>query len=121
MTAQNESDPERGLLRYHVGQSLTKSGFEDVLVLSHEAADTVLTSDRREIIETLDSHEVASHHELADLLGREPDSVNDDLQLLVAENVVHYRETSPAKRPELTHETIICEPVVAPDGISTNA
>lgn len=107
------SDPTREFTRHKVGEVLTKGGFEDVLVLSHEAADRVLTQARREIIQTLASHDVSSLGELARKLDRDPGNMSRDIDILVAENVVRCEPEGKSKRPELKHDTIIQEPVVA--------
>lgn len=109
----DEADPDRVLCRHKVGEALAKAGFGDVLVLSHEGADEVLTPARREIIEALSSHEVSSIRELAEVLDRDPGNLTRDLKILVAENVLRYVDEGRSKRPELKYDTVIAEPVVA--------
>lgn len=113
--ADAEAARERVLLRDHVGGALSSAGFGDVLVLSHEQADRVLTPARREIIEVLSTTPVGSLRDLADRLDRDPGNLSRDLQVLVAENVVRYVQDGRAKRPELKHQTIVQEPLVAVD------
>lgn len=110
-----ESGSERVLTRHTVGESLAKAGFGDVFVLSHEAADRVLTPARREIIEVLATNEVSSLRELAKLVDRNPGNLSRDMEVLAAENIIRYAKDGKAKRPELKHETIISEPLVATD------
>lgn len=109
----DESAPERVTVRYKAGEALSKAGFGDVLVLSHEQADSVLTPARRQIIEALSATDVSSVRDLAETLDRDPGNLARDLQVLVAENVVRYVEQGRAKRPELIHDTIVSEPIIA--------
>lgn len=108
-----EQEPTKSFTRHKVGESLTKAGFGDVLVLSHEAADRVLTPARREIIHTLSNHDVSSLRELAEFVDRNPGNLSRDMTVLVAEDIVRYESEGKAKRPELKHDTIIQEPLVA--------
>jgi len=122
--ASSETDepvPERAYARYEMGQALSESEFGDVLVLSHEAADRALTPRRREIIETLATCDVTSVRDLADRSGRDPGNLSRDLQVLVAENVIRHVEDGRAKRPELKHDTIVVEPIVASPDSSPEA
>lgn len=118
MSIENEegSGPKAALLRHKAGEALSKAGFGDVLVLSHDAADRVMTPTRREIIEVLAEHEVDSMRQLGELLDRDPGNLSRDLKVLVAENIVRYESDGKAKKPELKHDTIIQEPLVASDG-----
>jgi predicted transcriptional regulator len=114
-TTASESDPTRALTRHKAGEALAKAGFGDVQVLSHEQADQVLTPARRAIIDTLATHDVSSLRDLATHLDRDPGNLSRDMKVLVAENVIRYEEDGKAKRPELKHDTIITEPLVATD------
>jgi predicted transcriptional regulator len=107
-----ESAHRRVFTRHKVGEALSKAGFDDVIVLSHEAADRVLTPARREIIVTLDAHDVGSLRELAGIVGRDPGNLSRDMQILVEEDIVRYVGNGSSKRPELKHDTIISEPVM---------
>lgn len=120
----SESDPTRAFTRHKAGEALAKAGFGDVLVLSHEQADQVLTPARRAVIDTLATQEVSSLRDLANHLDRNPGNLSRDMQVLVAENIIRYEENGKAKRPELKHDTIITEPLVAtedpvPESISS--
>jgi predicted transcriptional regulator len=108
----DESNPSRVFTRHKIGEAASKAGFGDVLVLSHESADTALTPTRREIIDTLSAHDVSSVRELADVVGRNPGNLSRDLKVLVAENIIRYVDDGSAKRPELKHDTIVVEPLV---------
>lgn len=101
------------LIRHSVGEALAKAGFGDVYVLSRDAAETVLTPQRCEIIDVLAANEVSSRQELAELVNRTPEELNRDMKVLVAENIIRYEEDGKSKRPELKHDTIITEPVYA--------
>ena len=107
------SDSKEAFTRHKVGEALSKDGFGDVLVLSHDAADRVLTPARREIIETLASHDVSSLRQLGEIVNRNPGNLSRDMKVLVAENVVRYESEGKSKRPELKHDTIIQEPLLA--------
>lgn len=108
-----ESDLDRVLTRQQVGSALSKDGFEDVLVLSHESADRVLTPTRREILRGLREQNYGSQNQLAEALDRDPGNVKRDLDILVEEDVVQRVRDGKAKKPVLKHETIVTEPVVA--------
>lgn len=109
----SEADAEKVFTRHKVGEALSKADFGDVLVLSHEAADQALTPSRRDVIEALATNHVGSLRELADVLGRDPGNLTRDMKILVAEDIARYREEGKAKRPELKHDTIVVEPLVA--------
>lgn len=108
-----ESDLDRVLTRQQVGSALSKDGFEDVLVLSHESADRVLTPTRREVIRALREQDYGSQNQLAEDLGRDPGNVKRDLDVLVEEDIVQRVRDGKAKKPVLKHGTIVTEPVVA--------
>lgn len=120
-----ESSTDRAFTRHKVGEALSKSGFGNVLVLSHEAADQALTPTRREIIDTIAKTNVSSLRGLAEKLDRNPGNLSRDMQVLVAENIIRYDKSGKAKRPELKHDTIVVEPLVAseeplPESISAS-
>ena len=100
-------------LRYETGDALTRAGFGDVIVLSHDAADRALTPSRREIIDALATNEISSLRELADILDRNPGNLSRDLKVLVAEDIIRYEPSGKSKRPELKHDTIVQEPLLA--------
>lgn len=112
-TDTDAGDEERTMIRYAVADTLAKNGFGNVHVLSHDAADRALTPARRRIVTTLAERDVSSLRELAGILDRDPGNLSRDLRVLVAENVIRYVEEGRSKRPELVHDTIVVEPVVA--------
>lgn len=119
-----EAAPTRAFARHKVGEALSKAGFGDVHILSHEAADRALTPTRRDIIDALATTEVSSLRELADVLDRDPGNLSRDMKVLVAENLIQYDTSGKSKRPELKHDTIIVEPLVSseeplPDSVSS--
>jgi predicted transcriptional regulator len=113
----SESDTDRVLARYTVANALGEAGFGDVFVLSHEAAERALTESRREILNTLATTTVESQGELARRLDRDPGNVGRDIDILVEEGLLERVQNGRAKRPVLTHDTYVVEPVVgaAPD------
>lgn len=117
----DESSPERTLLRTSVARALTAEGFGSVKVLSHEAADRIFTPKRREILEILDEEDVTSQRELARRIGRDPGAVQRDLQELIQADLIDIEQDGRSKRPTLAHDTIIVEPLVAPDTVGADA
>lgn len=109
----DESNLDRVLTRQQVGSALSKDGFEDVLVLSHESADRALTSTRREVIRALRAQDYGSQNQLAEALDRDPGNLKRDLDVLIEEDIVQRVRDGKAKKPVLKHETIITEPVIA--------
>lgn len=108
-----EDDADRVLDRTEVGLALSRAGFGDVHVLSHEAADRALTRNRRELIQVIDSQDVASIRDLARRIDRDTGNVKRDLDVLVAENIVAFHRDGRAKRPYVKPDTIVQEPVVS--------
>lgn len=108
-----EDDEERVLLSTEVGLALSRAGFGDVHVLSHEATDRALTENRRELIRVIDTRDVASISDLARRVGRDKGNVKRDLDVLVQENVVAFETDGRSKRPYIKPDTIVQEPIVA--------
>lgn len=117
-----ESDSDRVLARYTVANALGEAGFGDVFVLSHEAADRALTESRREILNVLVADDIESQGELARRLDRDPGNVGRDLDVLVDEGLVERIQNGRAKKPVLTHDTYVVEPVVGttPERVTTD-
>ena len=111
----DESSTERTLLRTSVARELSGDGFGSVKVLSHEAADRVFTAMRREIISLLNNREVSSQREIARLLDRDPGAVKRDLEQLAKADLLTIEQAGRSKRPTLKHDTIVVEPLAAPD------
>lgn len=97
--------------RSKMAQALARGGMEGVQILSLESAEKVLTPKRREIIETLRTENVESVRDLARRLDRDKGQVSRDLGILAEHAVIHYEEDGRAKRPCLTQEHIIVEPL----------
>jgi predicted transcriptional regulator len=112
----DESSTERALLRTHLARSLGEE-WGDTKVLSHEAAARVFTDKRHEILQALDSEPVASKRKLAERLGRDPGAVQRDLDHLIEADLVDIEQDGRSKRPVLAHDTILIEPLVAPDSV----
>lgn len=107
-----EDDEERVRHSSEVGLALSRAGFGDVHVLSHEAADRALTENRRELVRIIDSQDVASIRDLARRVGRDKGNVKRDLDVLVEENVVAFESDGRSKRPYIKPDTIVQEPLV---------
>jgi len=110
-TTSRESDSERVKRRLRVAKALPDDEFGEVLVLSVESADRVLTPKRRELIDALASLEADSQRELAELLDRDPGNVKRDLAVLIEEGVVAREKVGRSYRPYLKYDTVIAEPV----------
>lgn len=114
----DESSPNRALLRTEVARALTsEGGFGSVKVLSREAAERVFTTKRQEILRVLDNHDVSSQRELAGMVNRDPGAVQRDLTELAEADLVTFTDSGRSKKPALVHDTIIIEPLVAPADI----
>lgn len=113
-----EAAPDRVQLRTAVGQTLTAAGYGSVLVLSHEAAERVFTEKRRQIVSLLDEETIDSQRALARRLDRDAGAVHRDLQALGEAGVIELREDGRKKRPVLAHDTILVEPLAAPESVT---
>lgn len=111
--AQDEADESRVFARFTVAQALGDAGFGDILVLSHESAARALTESRRTILETLTTGEFESQGELARHLDRDPGNVGRDIDVLVDEGLVDRVPNGRAKKPVLTHDTYVVEPIIS--------
>lgn len=106
----DESDPERVERRRQVAEALDGGAFGEVLVVSQESADRVLTPARREIIDVLAVHDVDSQRALAERLDRDPGNVKRDLAVLIDEGVVAREKQGRSYRPYLKYDTVVAEP-----------
>lgn len=106
----DESDPERVERRRRVAEALGGGAFGQVLVVSQESADRVLTPARREIIDVLSTHDVDSQRVLAERLDRDPGNVKRDLAVLIDEGVVAREKQGRSYRPYLKYDTVVAEP-----------
>lgn len=116
-----EDDPERVLDSTEFGLALSRAGFGDVHVLSHEAADRALTPNRRELIQVIDSADVASISDLARRVGRDKGNVKRDLDVLARENVVAFETDGRSKRPFIRPDTVVREPLVTQSLVDDDA
>lgn len=116
-----EDHEERVLRSTEVGLALSRAGFGDVQVLSHEAADRALTENRRELIRVIDVQDVTSISDLARRVGRDKGNVKRDLDVLVQENVVAFETDGRAKRPYIHPDTIVQEPIVTGSTVDDSA
>lgn len=110
-TDRDDGADERVARRRQMAQALARGGMENVHVLSHESAETVLTPKRREIIGELRQHDVDSVRELARRLDRDKGDVSRDLATLATHGVIKYDEDGRAKRPYLDQDHIVVEPI----------
>lgn len=117
-----ESDPERVMLRSRLARELTgEASFGSVKVLSHELADRIFTEKRRELLRTIANQDVSSQRELARLLDRDAGAVQRDLAQLIRADLIDIEIDGQANRPVLSHDTILIEPLVAPDNLGDEA
>ena len=107
-----ETATDRVCARHTAANALGKAGSGDVFVLSHEAAERAVTESRREILDVLATKAVGSQAELARRLDRDPGNVGRDIDVLVDEGVVTWIQNGRAKKPVLTHDTYVVEPLV---------
>lgn len=98
--------------RQRFARALARGGVTDVLVLSHESAERVLTPKRRELVRVLDREPVESVRDLARRVDRDKAQVSRDLAVLAEHGVVDFDADGRAKRPYLQHEHVVVEPVV---------
>ena len=119
----DESSPERTLLRASVARAFAEShaDFGSVKVLSHEIGERILTPKRTELINVLERTDVGSQRELARIVGRDPGAVQRDLSELSDADLINLGRNGRSIEPELAYDTIIIEPLVAPEGSRDNA
>jgi predicted transcriptional regulator len=103
----NQSD-----LRGEMARALARGGMSGVQVISWDSAETVLTSKRRELIETLRETTPESVRGLARELDRDKSQVSNDLSTLAELGIIQYEKNGNAKAPRLTQDHIVVEPIV---------
>ena len=108
----SRDEVERITARSELARALAQGGFGPVQVISIEAANDVLTPRRVEILETLACEEVKSVRDLARRLGRDKGQVSRELGTLVKHGIVRFERVGAAKKPTLTQERIVVEPIV---------
>ena len=91
---------------------LTESGEDDVVSLSRETAERVLTEKRMQIVKEIAEDEVSSVRELARRLERDVSIVSRDLNVLFEAEVIDFEENGRSKKPVLAHDDIFVDPVV---------
>jgi len=119
----DESSPERTLLRASVARTFAESDadFGSVKVLSHEIGERILTPKRMELIKVLERTDVSSQRELARIVERDPGAVQRDLSELSDGDLINLVRGGRSVKPELAHDTIIIEPLVAPESSREDA
>lgn len=91
-------------------ETLARNGYPDVLVLARErVAD--LDARHVRILRHLGDHSPASVRQLAAGLGEDKGTVSRDLQVLAELDAVDLVEEGRAKRPVLSHEHVVLEPL----------
>lgn len=91
---------------------LAEAGYEDFLILEADAAESVLTEKRRELIDVIAIDEVESITDLAERVGRDVSAVHRDLDRLFTYSLIIYEEDGGRKIPRLKHEHVFVEPLV---------
>lgn len=104
-------DEERNRNRRELARLLAQSGMDSVQVVSHETAREVLTDRRRELLRAIEEYEPASIRELAEELDRDDGQVGRDLHTLAEHALVTFEQEGRGKRPVLTAETVVVEPL----------
>jgi len=103
-------DHQRG----EMARALARGGFGDVHVVSRETATEVLTPRRVELLDTLKERgeAIGSVRQLAAAVGRDKGAVSRDLARLAEYGLIEYVDEGASRRPQLTYETIVVEPIV---------
>jgi predicted transcriptional regulator len=91
---------------------LVDAGLTDFLVLEKEAAESVLTDRRLELLERIRDGNDESVTELADSLGRDKAAVSRDLDVLFENALIEFEQDGRRKIPVLRHETVLIEPIL---------
>lgn len=102
-------ETERG----EFASALAQAGFTDVLVVSRDVGERLLDERRRELIDHLQGATPDSGREIADALGRDPEEVGTDLDLLFGHSIIDFdRDAGERKNPRLKVEHVVIEPLV---------
>jgi len=99
-------------LRGEFARSLARGGMSGVQVISWDTAQEVLTPMRRELIEQLRESPPDSVRSLGRDLGRDKGQVSRDLAVLAEHGIIRYDTDGSAKKPRLTQDHLVVEPVV---------
>lgn len=105
------TDDERNQRRRELARLLSQ-GREGVQVVSHETAREVLTERCLEVLRAIEQYGPASIRELAEALDRDDGQVGRDLHTLAEHALVPFEQEGRRKRPVLTQETVVVEPVL---------
>lgn len=103
---------DRTELRGELARSLARGGMSGVQVISWETAQEVLTPKRREVVGVLGRTSPNSVRELSRELDRDKAQVSRDLAALAEHGIIQYEEDGRVKKPRLTQEHLVVEPVV---------
>lgn len=98
--------------RAEMARALSQAGFDDVLVLDRESAESVLTPKRRELLDRIEEGDIRSIRGLAADLDRDKGAVSKDLDLLFEHDLVIYDSEKNRKIPRPKHETVVVEPIL---------
>ncbi|MDY6768741.1 MAG: transcriptional regulator [Candidatus Nanohaloarchaea archaeon] len=93
-------------------ESLSEAGYDNILVLTPEAAADVTTEKRMELISTIRANDVRSIRGLARTVDRKENVVHEDLQILFRKGVVDFEEEGNRKIPVIPHDKILVEPIL---------
>lgn len=113
--AASRSEDARELTPIHrYLQAVDEAGFHDGLHTFDDLESRWLTRRRLEIIQYLadDSTEASSIRDLARQLDRQVRAVVDDLDVLVREGIVDYREEDDRKIPVLKRRHLFVRPIL---------
>jgi len=105
------TDEERNRNRRELARLLTQNGKGSVQVVSHETAREVLTDRRRGLLWAIEEYNPVSIRELAEQLDRDDGQVGRDLHTLAEHALVTFEQEGRGKRPMLTAETVVVEPI----------
>jgi predicted transcriptional regulator len=109
------TDEKRNRNRRELARLLAQNGKDSVQVVSHETAREVLTDRRRELLWAIEEYSPASIRELAEQLDRDDGQVGRDLHTLAEHALVTFEQEGRGKRPVLTAETVVVEPIRWPE------
>lgn len=108
MPEDNSLDTSLAFLR-----RMADTGLDDVILLSQETAERVLTGKRMELLREIERRDLESVRELARHVDRDVSIVSRDLDVLYEAEVIDFEDGSGrSKRPVVAHENILVKPVV---------
>ncbi|WP_237560645.1 HVO_A0114 family putative DNA-binding protein [Halostella litorea] len=110
-----------GLTNVAFLKQLSTAGLDDALILRRDTAQEVLTDKRMELVDVIADQEPASKRELARAVDRDISIVSRDLDILFEARVIDYEQDGRSKRPVLTHDTVLIEPVVYEGDVAETA